>query len=315
MISKKKISFLVILSSFLLAACDSDSGSSSGKDVSEPDLSVETFGDLPDCADEHEGASAYVKEKKATYICVEGDWTSDSASKSGNGKNGAKSSSSGKTRSLSSAAIPDVDLESSSSAKSSSSVESSSSVLKRVQCNVKTDKNCFRDDRDGQTYKMVTIGSQTWMAENLDYADSIATPSLKGKNWCKKDNCAVEGRFYDWAAAIDSIALYDGGNGIECGRKKLCTLVMVQGICPKGWHLPTNDEWNTLFDEVVGHSAEENIFNFNDHRVNYGAVFWSASEYDEYIAYAAYLSYEYDDSDFYESYNKYDGLNIRCLKD
>lgn len=55
------------------------------------------------------------------------------------------------------------------------------------------------DNRDGQTYKTVTIGTQTWMAENLNYADSVMTPSLNGRSWCydnNADSCAKYGRLY-----------------------------------------------------------------------------------------------------------------------
>ena len=69
--------------------------------------------------------------------------------------------------------------------------------------------------------------NQVWMAENLNYADSVTTPSLVGKNWCygnKVENCDVAGRLYTWTAAIDSVALYDGGNGVVCGYGMACTL-------------------------------------------------------------------------------------------
>ena len=115
------------------------------------------------------------------------------------------------------------------------------------------------DSRDGNVYNIVTIGdgdkAQTWMSENLNYADSANTPSLKGKNFCFEDNeqnCTATGRLYTWAAAIDSIALYEN-NDNDCGSGKTCEIPeQIQGICPDGWHLPTQAEWNVLFDAVGG---------------------------------------------------------------
>lgn len=88
------------------------------------------------------------------------------------------------------------------------------------------------------------------MAENLNYADSVKTISLKGKSWCfdnKDANCDVTGRFYTWAAAIDSAALAnDTENPQTCGYHVTCDRLTstalaeapIQGICPSGWHFP-----------------------------------------------------------------------------
>jgi uncharacterized protein (TIGR02145 family) len=113
------------------------------------------------------------------------------------------------------------------------------------------------DARDGRVYKTVEIGNQIWMAENLNYADSTETPSLKGKNWCFDNNpkkCETAGRLYSWAAAIDSVKLAtDESNPQDCGRSKTCSLpTRVRGICPEGWHLPDTTEWGTLFTAVGG---------------------------------------------------------------
>ena len=132
-------------------------------------------------------------------------------------------------------------------------------VPKECRFNPDIDYGSMTDSRDGKVYRTVTIGKQTWMAENLNYYDSTDL-SVKKKSWCfgKKDNgdsttCDVAGRLYSWAAAIDSVALYDGGKGVDCGYRKACKLPeKVQGICPLGWHLPTKDEWETLFTEVGG---------------------------------------------------------------
>lgn len=107
------------------------------------------------------------------------------------------------------------------------------------------------DSRDGKVYKTVQIGEQVWMAENLRYADSATTPSLKGRTSCYKDRpemCDHIGLFYTWAAAIDSVKLAtDPENPLDCGYEHKCGITgPVQGICPEGWHLPTMDEYDAL---------------------------------------------------------------------
>jgi uncharacterized protein (TIGR02145 family) len=77
------------------------------------------------------------------------------------------------------------------------------------------------DSRDGQTYSLVEIGTQCWMAENLNYST--------GTNWCfdnNPSNCVTYGRLYDWHTAISA--------------------------CPDGWHLPSDSEWQVLVDYLGG---------------------------------------------------------------
>lgn len=96
----------------------------------------------------------------------------------------------------------------------------------------------FFDSRDGRKYKTITIGNQEWMAENLDYKSDDSYCLNK-----KKENCRKYGRLYSKAAALSGKALQKKG-----------TLV-VKGLCPDGWHLPTEDEFNTLFETVGGGPA------------------------------------------------------------
>jgi uncharacterized protein (TIGR02145 family) len=108
------------------------------------------------------------------------------------------------------------------------------------------------DPRDGQSYRIVKIGNQIWMAENLNFE----VPN----SYCYKnsaDSCAKYGRLYIWSAAMDSAGMFSP-YGIDCGMGKPCSpQYPVQGVCPKGWHLPTITEWEILLTEVGGVQIEK----------------------------------------------------------
>ena len=144
---------------------------------------------------------------------------------------------------------------------------SSSSVTLAAPCKTETEDNCeygtLTDSRDGQTYKTVEIGSQVWMAENLNYAYTGVLYNNSGytsdsTSWCFGNdpaNCIKYGRLYTWAAAMDSVGTWST-NGKDCGYGVQCTPIYpVRGICPEGWHLPDKAEWNTLFTAVGGAST------------------------------------------------------------
>ena len=97
------------------------------------------------------------------------------------------------------------------------------------------------DDRDGQKYATITIGSQTWMTENLRY--ETENSSCYG---ALMSNCSRYGRLYTWAAAV-------GKTEEECGSDSECSIPSsVKGVCPSGWRMPTSEDYQILFDAVGG---------------------------------------------------------------
>jgi len=97
---------------------------------------------------------------------------------------------------------------------------------------------------EGQTYKTVKIGTQTWMAENLNYAPSSGTFIS-----CDEYDCATYGRLYDWATAM---AFPSSCNESSCSGQ---IQSKHKGICPSGWHIPSNDDWEVLINQVGGYET------------------------------------------------------------
>ncbi len=204
-------------------------------------------------------------------------------------------------------------------------------------------------DIDGNVYKTVTIGSQTWMAENLrtsTYADStpisLVTDSIKwsdlGDNNSDKAYCFYEndenlgfGALYTYAAATN-------GDTSE---------LEVQGVCPDGWHLPSVREWSKLISYVYNDGHEEKVhaaleatngWMFDEGTDDYGfaalasgyrndssgvfigarsiCLWWSSNNRTGgkaccYINYSVHFPYS---TNIYK-YNKSCGLSVRCVKD
>ena len=102
-------------------------------------------------------------------------------------------------------------------------------------------------DADGRSYKIVQIGSQWWMAENLNVGKIVNGDG----NTNQLDNGIIEkysyqnlesnlnthGGLYQWDEMMGHVGESSG---------------TVKGICPNGWHLPSKDEWLTLFNSVGG---------------------------------------------------------------
>jgi uncharacterized protein (TIGR02145 family) len=169
----------------------------------------------------------------------------------------------------------------------------------------------FTDSRDSKKYKIVKIGTQTWMAENLNYN---ASDSKCYNN--HSSNCDKYGGLYNWETA-----------------KK---------VCPSGWHLPSDKEWQTLVDFTSGDkitgkklkakSGWNNNSNGTDdygfsalpggngysggnfYNVGYDGSWWSASEDDNNYAYSRNMNYN-DDYANWNSHHKYNLFSVRCVQD
>ena len=102
------------------------------------------------------------------------------------------------------------------------------------------------DVRDGQSYATVLIGTQCWMAQNLNIGTQILGNAPQTNNsivekYCYNDFgicCTTYGGLYQW----NEMMQYSTNPG-------------VQGICPSGWHLPADAEWTTLTTYIGAQAA------------------------------------------------------------
>jgi uncharacterized protein (TIGR02145 family) len=208
-----------------------------------------------------------------------------------------------------------------------------------------TSKGIFTDSRDSKEYEYITIATQTWMAENLNY--DVAGSKCYNNS---ESNCDKYGRLYDWAAAM---GLASTCNSSTCNSQ---IQPKHQGICPDGWHIPSNADWNTLMafvhsdndlgsytsnstsnyagkylKAISGWNSYSGIVNLDTYGfsalpggfgssggfffcVGYLGGWWSASEY---CSFGACLRdvYYYFEGAYWFSDVKYLLRSIRCLQD
>ncbi len=188
------------------------------------------------------------------------------------------------------------------------------------------------DDRDGQTYKTIKIGEQTWMAENLRYEVPTGNSAFYENNPNSK-----YGRLYTWAGAV-------GKTNDECGFGHLCELSgRVQGACPTGWHLPSREELEMLVAAVgdtsdagtklksksgwdsEGNGTDEFGFSMvpagyigldetDFHQEGTLSDLWSSTEDSAYDVYAMHFYSTFKGVEVELQMKTY-GYSIRCVKD
>ena len=209
--------------------------------------------------------------------------------------------------------------------------------------------NGFTDTRDNNHYNAIKIGNQIWMAENLAYLPSVVGPGTGSQTTPyyyvygydgtvvadakATTNYATYGVLYNWTAAMASSA---SSSANPSG---------VQGVCPDGWHLPSDAEWTELTDYLGGTSVagsklkEIGTTHWNSPNTsatnetgftalpggnrlsngtfnnigNYGN-WWSATEHGTNIAWYRYMYYDgsYVGRNYYL---KELGFSVRCVRD
>lgn len=225
-------------------------------------------------------------------------------------------------------------------------------TLTNVSAHIANQTGTFTDSRDARTYKWVTIGNQTWMAENLAYLPSVSPASQGSAQMPYYYVIDYEGGDVNAAKTTENYnsfgALYNYPAALQA--------------CPSGWHLPSNDEWlqlegyliqngynfdGTINENKIAKSMAANTHWLEDNSVgtpgNYlaannksgfsalpgggrsvGGVFnyspgsngrwWTSTEYDNYYIRVRDISAHYPF--LYPIYNdRASGSSVRCIQD
>jgi uncharacterized protein (TIGR02145 family) len=183
--------------------------------------------------------------------------------------------------------------------------------------------NLLTDVRDGKTYPTVGIGGQCWMAANLDYgtvqpAATDQTDNCLPEKYCfgnNPANCGTSGGMYQWDEAM-------GYSPLPGSR----------GLCPPDWHVPTENEWQSLFLQYISNGFAGNplkytgfsnfnallsgvrfndvVWDFN----NFAVFFWSSTPIGTHKAWAHGMNTFNPSVSYYPSLRN-NSFPVRCIKD
>ena len=197
-------------------------------------------------------------------------------------------------------------------------------------------ESCGTITYEGQTYETIIIGIRCWMAENLNVGTRIDGVNAQANNstiekYCYNDietNCDTYGGLYQW----DEMMQYVSTQG-------------TQGICPSGWHIPSDADWTVLTTYLGGvvvaggmmkdtgtvywaapNTGATNSSGFTGlpggfrysngsfYDLGFYGYWWSSTEYSGTLAWYRNLGYDYGQVGRY-NYGKSSGFSVRCLKD
>jgi len=203
-------------------------------------------------------------------------------------------------------------------------------------CNGQLSNSCPNGYSSSSAYESVQIDFQIWQKYNLNEA-------VPGSRCYGDDStyCEIYGRLYDWATAMDLPS--------SCIRSSCASQVRAKhkGVCPSGWHIPSDDEWRRLASyvggsSIAGEKLRANSTLWKDHdnghygistddygfsalpgggfRDSYGfydigrfGLWWSATEYSDNYAYGWDIYCCYSSFGGYDDHKEY-FRSVRCLK-
>ncbi len=178
------------------------------------------------------------------------------------------------------------------------------------------------DIRDNKDYPTIKLGTQCWMAANLNFGTQILSTNMQRDNctvekYCLNDissNCSTLGGLYQW----DEMMQFE-------------TVAGTQGLCLPGWHIPTENEWNMLFNlytsngfagaplKYSGYSGFNALLNGIrfDNRIwsfdSFATFFWSSASHGPYKAWAHSMN-DINPSVSYYPGNRSNAFYVRCIK-
>ena len=212
--------------------------------------------------------------------------------------------------------------------------------------------NPVTDSRDGKNYTTVLIGTQCWMAQNLNFGTMITSSVDEMNNGVVEkhcydnleSNCSVYGGLYEWGEMVQ----YLNGATNNSSWNPVPNW-NVQGICLSGWHIPSREEWNTLRSYLGGYdlaggklkeaglshwlspntgATDESHFTAlpaGAYEYEYHFFFgqggltyiWTSKQYESYVTESYYgkLFYNLSSFDVDNVYDKSASLSVRCVKD
>lgn len=164
-------------------------------------------------------------------------------------------------------------------------------------------------DNDGNNYKTAIIGNQTWMIENIRVTKTSQNTPIN--SYIYNDditNDSIYGRLYTWQVAMD--------NNTEESS---------QGICPDGWHIPSDKDWSILIDNISNADKEiidlketlelsyAGFYNNSYNNINTSVSFWSSTSQSENNAWKVYFHKNLSKAFHYHEI-KSNAISVRCIK-